>query len=202
MILDISQIASPHAEAKGAGMDEETEQDPYNNKCCEKKPPYSKLTPVDADIEPYVEAFDFVFENDDLRNIAITGAYGSGKSSLISSVKKRYGAGADSNSEKRHRFLTISLTSFDTPIQSDDNRSTRTHTSEIKQNAKADSTQPDTQTNDSEINGHNNKQSEDCDSVSILEGQIINQVIHRIDHKVAPKTRFKKKRIEPRGLQL
>ncbi len=192
MILDISQIASPHAEAKGAGMDEETEQDPYNNKCCEKKPPYSKLTPVDADIEPYVEAFDFVFENDDLRNIAITGAYGSGKSSLISSVKKRYGAGADSNSEKRHRFLTISLTSFDTPIQSDDNRSTRTHTSEIKQNAKADSTQPDTQTNDSEINGHNNKQSEDCDSVSILEGQIINQVIHRIDHKVAPKTRFKK----------
>ena len=40
---------------------------------------FQKLTPeTDADIKVYDEAFRFVFKNDDIRNIAISGSYGSG----------------------------------------------------------------------------------------------------------------------------
>ena len=41
---------------------------------------YLKLTPnAGIDISSYDEAFNYVFQNSDIRNIAITGSYGSGK---------------------------------------------------------------------------------------------------------------------------
>ena len=50
---------------------------------------FEKLSPTtDADVKVYQEAFDFVFSNDDVRNIAISGAYGAGKSSVLESYKK------------------------------------------------------------------------------------------------------------------
>ncbi|MCO6514976.1 MAG: hypothetical protein J6586_00345 [Snodgrassella sp.] len=50
----------------------------------EKKYEYQKLTPyTDVELDAYQEAFDYVFEHEDVRNVAISGAYGSGKSSLI-----------------------------------------------------------------------------------------------------------------------
>ncbi len=47
---------------------------------------FQKLTPYEkADMEGYEQSLDFVFkkENADLRNIALAGNYGSGKSSII-----------------------------------------------------------------------------------------------------------------------
>ena len=65
---------------------------------------FQKLTPeTDADIKVYDEAFGFVFKNDDIRNIAISGSYGSGKSSIVESYKK---------SHTDCKFSTISLTHF------------------------------------------------------------------------------------------
>lgn len=65
---------------------------------------FQKLTPeTDADIKVYDEAFEFVFKNDDIRNIAISGSYGSGKSSIVESYKK---------SHTDCKFSTISLTHF------------------------------------------------------------------------------------------
>ena len=50
----------------------------------EKAYTFEKLTPVDdADIRVYENAIDYVFENDDVKNVAISGAYGAGKSSLL-----------------------------------------------------------------------------------------------------------------------
>lgn len=64
---------------------------------------FQKLTPESgSNIEVYDKAFEFVFNNDDVRNIAITGSYGSGKSSLIKSYEKINGT----------TFTTISLTHF------------------------------------------------------------------------------------------
>lgn len=51
---------------------------------------FEKLTPdKDADISVYEEAIEFVFDNSDVTNIAISGAYGAGKSSVIESYEKK-----------------------------------------------------------------------------------------------------------------
>lgn len=66
---------------------------------------FEKLTPdKDADISVYEEAIEFVFDNSDVTNIAISGAYGAGKSSVIESYKKKHD---DKN------FLHISLAHFE-----------------------------------------------------------------------------------------
>ena len=73
---------------------------------------FEKLTPnKEADISVYEEAIEFVFDNSDVTNIAISGAYGAGKSSVIESYEKKH---YDKN------FLHISLAHFE---PSEDNNS-------------------------------------------------------------------------------
>lgn len=52
----------------------------------------------------YKEALDFVFKDPDILNIAITGAYGAGKSSVIKTYK---------NLHQEKKFIHISLTNFE-----------------------------------------------------------------------------------------
>lgn len=50
---------------------------------------FQKLTPdSDVDLKHYESAIDFIFKTPDVKNIAISGAYGAGKSGLIDSYKK------------------------------------------------------------------------------------------------------------------
>lgn len=66
---------------------------------------FEKLTPIsDVKLGIYEDALNFVFEDDDIKNIAISGAYGAGKSSVIESYKYRHG---------EIKFLNISLANFD-----------------------------------------------------------------------------------------
>lgn len=67
---------------------------------------FQKLTPTgNADIKVYREALDFVFDKlNGLRNIAITGPYSAGKSSVIETYKKE---------KSNHKFLHISLAHFE-----------------------------------------------------------------------------------------
>lgn len=70
---------------------------------------FQKLTPInDADISVYEDAIDFVFQNNDVSNVAISGAYGAGKSSVFETYKKKH-------TDKK--FLHISLAHF---IQQDE----------------------------------------------------------------------------------
>lgn len=80
------------------------------------------LTPDDhIDLHDYREALDYVFSNDNIRNIALSGAYGSGKSSVIRSYE---------NIHKERNFIHISLAHFDeqgqvsgkTPIEADSSK--------------------------------------------------------------------------------
>lgn len=65
---------------------------------------FQKLTPVnDVELGVYKNAIDFVFDNDDLKNIAISGQYSAGKSSLVESYKK---------SHPQIKFVHISLAHF------------------------------------------------------------------------------------------
>lgn len=68
---------------------------------------FQKLTPEkgldEKGLSGYKEALDYAFSEDDINNIALTGVYGSGKSSILESYKKQ----SDS------RFIHISLAHFD-----------------------------------------------------------------------------------------
>lgn len=65
---------------------------------------FQKLTPTqDVDLAGYKEAFEYIFENKDIRNVAISGAYSSGKSSVIESYKKAH---------KEKKFMHLSLAHF------------------------------------------------------------------------------------------
>ena len=105
---------------------------------------FQKLTPVDtAEISVYEEAINFVFENQDIKNVAVSGAYSAGKSSVIESYKKK-------NKEKR--FLHISLAHFEDVVKVPEGK-------------------------------------------NILEGKILNQLVHQIDPQKIPQTNFRIKRV-------
>lgn len=66
---------------------------------------FKKLTPSDnIELGSQKVALDFALNEDDINNIAISGAYGSGKSSFIETYKKQ---------DKDNRYLTISLAHFE-----------------------------------------------------------------------------------------
>lgn len=116
----------------------------------ENKYHFERLTPIDnMDLDVYEEAIDYVFNNPDVKNVAISGAYSAGKSSVLASYKKRH---------NDLRFLHISLAHFKSPDQEDE--------TEVKE--------------------------------SVLEGKILNQLIHQIPSDKIPQTHFRvKKKISP-----
>lgn len=112
---------------------------------------FEKLTPIDnVDMNVYENAIDFVFKNNDIKNVAITGAYSSGKSSVLASYKKKH---------QELQFMHISLAHFDIPDQD-----------EIDE--------------------------------SVLEGKILNQLIHQIPSDKIPQTNFRvKKKIDKESIE-
>ena len=113
----------------------------------ENKYKFERLTPTDnMDLDVYEEAIDYVFDNPDVRNVAISGAYSAGKSSILASYKKKH-------SDKS--FLHISLAHFQSPNEKEDEI-------EVKE--------------------------------SVLEGKILNQLIHQIPSEKIPQTNFRVKK--------
>ena len=52
---------------------------------------FERLTPInDVDLNVYEEAINYVFNNSDIRNVAILGAYSAGKSSILVSYERKY----------------------------------------------------------------------------------------------------------------
>ena len=67
---------------------------------------FQKLTPIaNADLTTYEDALEFVFDdkNKDVQNVAVTGIYGSGKSSVINTYERKH----------KKKFIHISLSHFD-----------------------------------------------------------------------------------------
>ena len=107
---------------------------------------FERLTPIDnMDLDVYEEAIDYVFDNSDIKNVAISGAYSAGKSSVLASYKKKH---------SDLHFLHISLAHFKSPDREDE--------AEVKE--------------------------------SVLEGKILNQLIHQIPSEKIPQTNFRVKR--------
>lgn len=65
---------------------------------------FQKLTPINnTDLSIYDEAITFALKDNDIKNVAITGSYGAGKSSVIETYKIKH---------KEKKFLHISLAHF------------------------------------------------------------------------------------------
>lgn len=66
---------------------------------------FQKLTPINnVELRIYEDALDFVFANDNINNVAVSGSYSAGKSSVIETYKSTH---------SNLRFLHISLAHFE-----------------------------------------------------------------------------------------
>ena len=89
-----------------------------NNKNNEtSKTTFTSLTPdiLEENKQVYTEALDYAFSQDDIRNIAITGVYGAGKSTVWNTYKK-YKTNANKENSSTNSFeniITISIGSYD-----------------------------------------------------------------------------------------
>lgn len=80
----------------------------------EQQDVYDTLTPkiiTDSSISPYFDALDFAFAKQDVKNIAITGPYGAGKSTVILSYLKN---------RLKQDFINVSLADFSLSGKSDE----------------------------------------------------------------------------------
>lgn len=95
----------------------------------ESKYHFERLTPIDdMDLEVYEEAIDYVFDNPDIKNVAITGAYSAGKSSVLASYKKKH---------EKLRFLHISLAHFKSPDKEEKTKEDKTKEDKTEVNESA-----------------------------------------------------------------
>ncbi len=113
---------------------------------------FEKLTPIHTcDITEYEPAIDFALSDPDIRNVAISGAFCAGKSSVLETYKKKH---------KDLKHISISLAHFPSAESKPDSRKT-----------------------------HQEKSTR-----TILEGKIINQLIHQIPPCRIPQTNFRIKK--------
>lgn len=77
-----------------------------------QKSPFQSLSPciTDENNQVYLDVLNDALANEDNKNIAITGIYGSGKSSIIRTYQHKH---------KEHSYLNISLASFDNCKEND-----------------------------------------------------------------------------------
>lgn len=78
-----------------------------------ENPKFNALTPevLDKNKEIYTKALDFAFSNEDIKNIAITGIYGSGKSTVWNTYVNK-------NDElKNKNIITVSLGKYEDNIE-------------------------------------------------------------------------------------
>lgn len=121
-----------------------------------------------------VEALTKALENDDIHNIAITGTYGSGKSSVIETYinenkKKKHN---DTNEKGNLKWCRISLATIEALSDYDNNQE------------KGDG-------NGKEDNSKNDKD-EALRYNKRIEYSLLQQLLYKEDHAVLPKSRFKK----------
>lgn len=150
-----------------------------------KKQKFHKLTPInDAEIGIYNEALDYIFEDDDLRNVAISGAYGSGKSSILESYKIN---------RPDKEFLHVSLAHFTPSAEMNHANSKAEVSSEAGEN----------ELGNGDSSYYKNGIEPEQIKEAALEGKIINQLIHQIPADKIPQTNFRiKKKVSDRQLAL
>lgn len=129
-----------------------------------------KLSPdTDIDISVYEDALKKAFEDKSLLNIAITGSNGAGKSSVINTYLSKRAA------EKN--VIRVSFAKFKNALDSSDDDRTRG-----KEETKS--------VQCSEVGGSKQSTDKTKGCKDDLSSKVINQLVHQIDSKKIPATRF------------
>lgn len=146
---------------------------------------YNSLSPIgDADKDgKYTEALRWALQTrheNDIRNIAITGPYGSGKSSVIKTFQNNY-------ETKDLQFLNISLATFKEEILDNEDDTNEQDGKKTKNSA-----------SDSAAKRKNDKNKANSnDLIRLIELSILQQIFYHANDSEIPESRFKKiKRID------
>ena len=75
---------------------------------------YRDLTPIDRieNGDEYIEALNWAFQNKKVKNIALTGPYGAGKSSIIETFLRKNDEDKSATNRVRSSALKISMATF------------------------------------------------------------------------------------------
>lgn len=140
----------------------------------EEKPILLPLHPKelsDEEFSVYEAEFEKVLSDPFCRNIALSGPYGAGKSSVMEKVKRQQqGRGG--------KWITISLATFGETSR--------------EQNSKSEKTSNGQSSGNKETNIEQNSKS--ALSQNAVEAEILRQMVHKIGTSMAPKSRFRKLR--------
>lgn len=118
-----------------------------------------------------LQALNYAIEEPSIKNIALTGSYGSGKSSILKTLEDRH---------KEHRYLRISLASFNDPEFSNESNTARPMSEELK---------PVEQ----KIKDSSSKEDQSQENLErLLELSILQQIFYHVNHDKIPDSRFKR----------
>lgn len=138
-----------------------------------EKNKFNALTPevLNENKKIYTEALDYAFGNSDIKNIAITGIYGAGKSTVWNTYVHQKGLS---------NVITVSLGKYKNNIDDDDSLK------EVSVTKLANS-----ETNGVEDKLRNeNQRTVDIDDDNRVERQLINQILSQIDSKKIPLSKY------------
>ena len=137
---------------------------------------FNSLTPdiLDENKKVYTDALDYAFGNSDIRNIAITGVYGAGKSTVWNTYRKYKLSNPEENTFKK--IITVCLGKYEDK-------------SDEKREDSSDEKREDSSLEDAENYSNNNKKDKVLDNR--VERQIINQISAQIKSSDIPLSKYK-----------
>ena len=145
---------------------------------------FNSLTPdiLDENKKVYTDALDYAFGNSDIRNIAITGVYGAGKSTVWNTYRKYKLSNPEENTFKK--IITVCLGKYE-----DKSDEKREDSSDEKREDSSDEKREDSSLEDDENYSNNNKKDKVLDNR--VERQIINQISAQIKSSDIPLSKYK-----------
>lgn len=149
----------------------------------EEKPILLPLHPKelsDEEFSVYEAEFEKVLSDPFCRNIALSGPYGAGKSSVMEKVKRM-------QKKLGKKWITISLATFGETSREQNSKSEETSSG---QNSGNKETNIEQSSKSEETSSEQNSKS--ALSQNAVEAEILRQMVHKIGTSMAPKSRFRK----------
>lgn len=138
-----------------------------------KKNKFNALTPelLNENKQIYTEALDYAFGNNNIKNIAITGIYGAGKSTVWNTYIHQ---------KRLSNVITVSLGRYKNNIKNDDSLKEVSSTKYINSDSYCD------------YNKYSNEKQkvDDIDDDNRVERQLINQILSQIKSKKIPLSKY------------
>lgn len=135
---------------------------------------FNALTPevLEENEQIYTEALDYAFSNSRIKNIAITGIYGAGKSTVWNTYV---------HEKELRNIITVSLGKYKNNIKDDDDR-LKEASSTNTLNSGADGAKNKC--------SNENQKAEDIGDDNRVERQLINQILSQIESKKIPLSKY------------